>query len=197
MKGKLILVLGGTRSGKSDFAEQQAVRLEKRVIYIATAAVKDGEMAKRVQKHRARRPASWETVEEEKNVIDVIRKGQKGDVFLLDCATLWVTNLLLDQCPPFQDVPASWEDVPVSPKKEAWILEQAHLLGDSVNNGADLIIVASETGLGLVPENPLARVFRDLAGKVNQILASKADEVYFIIAGLPLKIKPCAGLKME
>lgn len=150
-------------------------------------------MAERVQKHRARRPATWETVEEEKNVIDVIRKGQKGDVFILDCVTLWLTNLLLDQCPPFQDVPAPSENVPVSSKKEAWILEQAHLLGDSVSNGADLIMVSNETGLGLVPENPLARTFRDLAGKVNQILASKADEVYFIIAGLPLRIKPFTG----
>ncbi|HPU36257.1 MAG TPA: bifunctional adenosylcobinamide kinase/adenosylcobinamide-phosphate guanylyltransferase [Bacillota bacterium] len=193
MRGKLILVLGGARSGKSNFAEQQALRLGKRVTYIATAAVKDGEMAERVQKHRARRPATWETVEEEKNVIDVIRKGQKGDVFILDCVTLWLTNLLLDQCPPFQDVPAPSENVPVSSKKEAWILEQAHLLGDSVSNGADLIMVSNETGLGLVPENPLARTFRDLAGKVNQILASKADEVYFIIAGLPLRIKPFTG----
>ncbi|HOL68141.1 MAG TPA: bifunctional adenosylcobinamide kinase/adenosylcobinamide-phosphate guanylyltransferase, partial [bacterium] len=121
------------------------------------------------------------------------RKGQKGDVFILDCVTLWLTNLLLDQCPPFQDVPAPSENVPVSSKKEAWILEQAHLLGDSVSNGADLIMVSNETGLGLVPENPLARTFRDLAGKVNQILASKADEVYFIIAGLPLRIKPFTG----
>ncbi|NLW39137.1 MAG: bifunctional adenosylcobinamide kinase/adenosylcobinamide-phosphate guanylyltransferase [Peptococcaceae bacterium] len=193
MRGKLILVLGGARSGKSNFAEQQALRLGKRVTYIATAAIKDGEMAERVQKHRARRPATWETVEEEKNVIDVIRKGQKGDVFILDCVTLWLTNLLLDQCPPFQDVPAPSENVPVSSKKEAWILEQAHLLGDSVSNGADLIMVSNETGLGLVPENPLARTFRDLAGKVNQILASKADEVYFIIAGLPLRIKPFTG----
>ena len=193
MRGKLILVLGGARSGKSNFAEQQALRLGKRVTYIATAAIKDGEMAERVQKHRARRPATWETVEEEKNVIDVIRKGQKGDVFILDCVTLWLTNLLLDQCPPFQDVPAPSENVPVSSKKEAWILEQAHLLGVSVSNGADLIMVSNETGLGLVPENPLARTFRDLAGKVNQILASKADEVYFIIAGLPLRIKPFTG----
>lgn len=192
MKGKLILVLGGARSGKSDFAEKQAVRLGKRVVYIATAAVKDGEMAERVQKHKARRPASWETVEEEKNVIDVIRKGHKGDVYLLDCVTLWITNLLLDESSPFPDVPASYEDVPVSSKKEAWILEQAHLLGESVSNGADLIIVANETGLGLVPEYPLGRVFRDLAGKVNQILASKAEEVYFIIAGLPLRLKPFA-----
>jgi adenosylcobinamide kinase/adenosylcobinamide-phosphate guanylyltransferase len=197
MKGKMILVLGGARSGKSDFAERQAVQLGKRVVYIATSAVKDGEMAERVQKHQARRPASWETVEEEKNVIDVIRRGHKGDVYLLDCVTLWITNLILDECTPLPDAPASYEDVPVSSEKEAWILKQANLLGDSVSNGADLIVVSNETGLGLVPEYPLGRVFRDLTGKVNQILASKAEEVYFVIAGLPLRIKPFAGLKME
>jgi adenosylcobinamide kinase/adenosylcobinamide-phosphate guanylyltransferase len=190
MKGKLILALGGARSGKSEFAEKHAVQLGKRVIYIATAAVRDVEMAGRVQKHKARRPASWETVEEEKNVIGVIENGRKDDVFLLDCATIWITNLLLDDCSSDQD------DVSSS-AKEALILEQASRLADSVKNGAHLIIVSNEVGLGLVPEYPLGRFFRDIAGKVNQILASKADEVYFIVAGLPLRIKPPAGVKME
>jgi adenosylcobinamide kinase/adenosylcobinamide-phosphate guanylyltransferase len=190
MKGKLILVLGGARSGKSDFAEKLAAGQGKRVVYIATAAVRDEEMAERIQKHKARRPSSWRTVEEEKNIADIIKNGGRGDLFLLDCATLWVTNLLLDHH-------ASAPDAPGGPGKEDLILKQASLLGDSVNSGADLIIVANETGLGLVPEHPLGRVFRDLAGKVNQILAARAEEVYFIVAGLPLRIKPGAGLKME
>ncbi|OPZ74500.1 MAG: Bifunctional adenosylcobalamin biosynthesis protein CobP [Firmicutes bacterium ADurb.Bin456] len=185
MKGKLILILGGARSGKSDFAEKLAARLEKRVVYIATASARDEEMLKRIQKHKAKRPAFWKTVEEEKSIVDIVKSGGKGDLFLLDCATLWITNLLLDS-----NIPAP--GAPGGPLKEEWILEQAALLGDSVNNGADLIIVANETGLGLVPEYPLGRNFRDLSGKVNQILAARAEEVYFIIAGLPLRIKPGA-----
>lgn len=179
------MVLGGSRSGKSEFAERIAEYLGKRVVYIATAAIRDHEMAERVRIHRERRPESWVTVEEEKDFLWTLEKGQEGDVFLLDCATLWVTNMLLAENLPRTG--AKQEE------KEAYILEQANRLADTVEKGAHLIVVASEVGLGLVPDYSLGRVFRDTAGKVNQLLASKSDEVYFTIAGIPLEMKSLAG----
>ncbi|MCL6634180.1 MAG: bifunctional adenosylcobinamide kinase/adenosylcobinamide-phosphate guanylyltransferase [Peptococcaceae bacterium] len=189
MKGKLILVLGGSRSGKSRFAEQMAGRLGGRVVYIATAAVRDGEMAERVRLHRARRPRWWETVEEEKNILGVLGQAGRGDVFLLDCVTLWLTNLLLDE-----DIPSPGAG---RAEKEAYIVEQAMRLADTVHTGAHLILVSNEVGLGLVPEYPLGRAFRDLAGKVNQELAARADQVFFTVAGIPLEIKSPAGPELE
>lgn len=187
MRGKLILTLGGSRSGKSELAEKIAGHLGERVTYIATAALRDDEMKERVMLHRERRPKSWKTVEEEKNILMKLEKGREGDVFLLDCATLWVTNLLLDESLP--------EPGAKPGQKEAYIIEQATRLADIVETGAHLIVVSSEVGLGLIPEYALGRAFRDMAGKVNQLLASKADEVYFTIAGIPLEIKSLASRK--
>lgn len=176
-----MLVLGGARSGKSEFAEKIAERTGKRMTYIATAAIRDEEMAERVKLHQKRRPNSWITVEEEKDILGVLSRGGKGDVFLLDCATVWLTNLLLEQHHTETDDERN--------KKEARILEQVAGLAETVENGLDLIVVSSEVGLGIVPEHPLGRTFRDLAGKANQVLASKADSVYLVVAGIPLVIK--------
>lgn len=189
MKGKLILALGGSRSGKSELAEKIAASLGERIVYVATAAVRDDEMADRVRRHRERRPQSWETVEEEKNVIEEIRKGREGDVFLLDCASVWITNLLLDENVPKPGVGTV--------EKEAYIVAQATLLANTVESGVHLIVVSNEVGLGLVPEYPLGRIFRDVAGRVNQMLAAKADQVYFTVAGIPLEIKSISRAKME
>ncbi|MFX4260820.1 bifunctional adenosylcobinamide kinase/adenosylcobinamide-phosphate guanylyltransferase [Pelotomaculum propionicicum] len=179
MKGKLTLVLGGSRSGKSEFAEKIAESSGKNIIYIATAAVRDEEMAERVKLHRERRPKDWFTVEEEKDVLGVLSRGGKGDVFLLDCATIWLTNLLFNgQCSEHEPVVSG-----------AKILEEVVRLAETVENGLDLIIVSNEVGLGIIPEHPLGRLFRDLAGKANQVLAAKADSVYLVVAGIPLEIK--------
>lgn len=175
MRGKLILVLGGSRSGKSEFAEKIAGSLGGRVFYVATATVRDKEMADRIRLHKERRPQSWKTIEEEKDVLSVLKKGRQGDVYLLDCLTVWLTNLLLES------------------KKEAYILEQAVGIASSVKNGIHLVIVSSEVGMGIVPESPLGRIFRDMAGKVNQLFAAKADQVYFTIAGIPVEIKSLKG----
>jgi len=188
MRGKLILVLGGSRSGKSEFAEKIAGHMGASVIYIATAAVRDGEMAERVRLHRARRPRSWETVEEEKDIFKVLDKGREGDVFLLDCVTIWLTNLLLDERIPGPGVEQA--------EKEAYVLKLAIRLTDTVRTGAHLIMVSNEVGLGVVPEYPLGRAFRDLAGKVNKVLAERADQVYFTVAGLPLAIKSLARVEL-
>lgn len=180
MKGKLILVLGGARSGKSELAEKIASRLGGTVTYIATAAIQDPEMAERVKLHQERRPASWITFEEPTNILGVLKNGKQGDVFLLDCVTLWLTNLLLAE-----NLPRSGN----ATEKQEYILEQAQAAAETIHQGHHLIIVSSEVGLGLVPEYPISRTFRDLAGKVNQLLAAKADQVYLTIAGLPLEIK--------
>jgi adenosylcobinamide kinase/adenosylcobinamide-phosphate guanylyltransferase len=181
MKGKFVLVLGGSRSGKSEFAEKIAGDSGKRVVYIATAAICDEEMAQRVRLHQERRPDNWVTVEEEKDIPGVLGKYGQGDALLLDCATVWITNLLLDQ----QHSELKTDTL----KKEQHILEQFARLAEIVENGADLIVVTSEVGLGLIPEYPLGRVFRDLAGKANQMLAARADSVFLLVAGIPFKIK--------
>lgn len=181
MRGKLILVLGGSRSGKSEFAEKIAERSGKRIIYIATAAIRDEEMAERVKLHQRRRPKDWVTVEEEKDVLGVLGRGVKEDVFLLDCATIWLTNLLLDQQHSGADIAPN--------KKGTQIMEQVASLAETVESGLDLIVVSNEVGLGIIPEHPLGRLFRDLAGKANQVLASRADSVYLVVAGIPMEIK--------
>lgn len=181
MKGKLSLVLGGSRSGKSEFAERIAERIGKRVTYIATAAVFDEEMANRVKLHQERRAEDWVTIEEETDVLGVLSKGGRRDVFLLDCATVWLTNLLFYQQRVAPDIAP---DI-----IEMRILEQVAGLAETVKRGLDLIVVSNEIGLGVVPENYLGRLFRDLAGKANQVLAAKADSVYLVVAGIPMEIK--------
>lgn len=179
MKGKLTLVLGGSRSGKSEFAEKMAERSGKNLIYIATAAVRDEEMAERVKLHRKRRPEKWITVEEEIDVLGVLSRGGKGDVFLLDCATIWLTNLL------FNDQHSGQE----RDRNGTRVLEEVARLTETVDKGLDLIVVSNEVGLGVVPEHPLGRLFRDLAGRANQVMAAKADSVYLVVAGIPMEIK--------
>lgn len=179
MKGKLTLVLGGSRSGKSEFAEKMAERSGKNVIYIATAAVRDEEMAERVKLHRKRRPENWVTVEEEIDVLGVLSRGGKGDVFLLDCATIWLTNLLFNEQHSGNERDGNGTRV----------LEEVARLTETVDKGLDLIVVSNEVGLGIVPEHPLGRLFRDLAGRANQVMAAKADSVYLVVAGIPVEIK--------
>ena len=185
MKGNVVLGVGGSRSGKSQLAESIAGQMGGCITYIATTAVRDEEMAERVKLHRLRRPQGWKTVEEEKDVLGVISNGKEGDVFLLDCVTVWITNLILDN--QLTDLKTA--------EKEQYIMEQVIELAATVERGTHLILVSNEVGLGLVPEYPLGRVFRDLAGRVNQALAAKADQVYFSIAGLPLEIKSNGKLR--
>ncbi len=182
MIGKLILTLGGSRSGKSELAERIAGCMGERVTYIATAAVGDGEIAERVRLHKVRRPRLWMTVEEEKDIINVIENGSEGDIFLVDCITVWITNLLLDET-----LTKLYKE-----KQEAYILEKVSLLTRTVERGVHLVVVSNEVGLGIVPEYPIGRSFRDLSGKANQILAARADQVYFSIAGITLDLKSLA-----
>ncbi|SHE41520.1 bifunctional adenosylcobinamide kinase/adenosylcobinamide-phosphate guanylyltransferase [Desulforamulus putei] len=182
-QGKLVLVLGGSRSGKSRFAEGLARRLGNKILYIATAAVYDEEMARRVQLHRDRRPAAWDTREEPLHVIEAVQESaNRYHVLLLDCLTLWLTNLLLND--DISGPATPWPD------KEKYLLSLVTQLATTCQNcRSSVVVVSNEVGLGLVPDNPLGRAFRDVAGSANQILAHYADEVYFVAAGLPIELK--------
>src|SRR3989338_3073606 len=171
---KLTFILGGARSGKSSFAVELAKEY-KSVTYVATAQVLDDEMRERVEMHKKLRPASWKVVESHVNVANTVER-LKADLILIDCLTLYVSNLLLD---------ANKEDT-----KEEYITNEIKRLCDASENvSADVIMVSNEVGLGIVPADPLGRKFRDIAGRVNQIVASRADEVYFVTAGIPQKLK--------
>lgn len=170
---KIIFITGGARSGKSRLAEEIALEHGAPLGYIATGQSGDGEMADRIARHRSRRGPDWQTLEEPLKLAEVVR-GHDGyfQTMLVDCVTLWLTNLLL----AYDDAPRALADV-----KE--------LIGAFPQLTTPLIFVSNEVGMGIVPENRLARTFRDLAGEANELLAAAADEVYVTISGLPLKLK--------
>ncbi len=169
---RLTLVLGGARSGKSRHAEALARATGLRRIYLATAQAFDDEMRERIAKHRADRAADgWTTIEEPIDLSEVISNSTAPDaVVLVDCLTLWLTNVMLGE----HDVAAA---------QEAIITALSNARGP-------VILVSNELGLGLVPETPLGRRFRDAQGRLNQAAAKIADSVLFVAAGLPLVLKP-------
>ncbi|WP_375261662.1 bifunctional adenosylcobinamide kinase/adenosylcobinamide-phosphate guanylyltransferase [Palleronia sp.] len=169
---KSILITGGARSGKSAFAERSVAGLGGAPTYIATAQPQDDEMYARIAAHRARRGAEWRLIEEPVDLIGALRASDTGPR-LVDCLTLWLTNLMLAE--------ADWR---------AAADEAANLLPDLFH---PVIFVTNEVGLGIVPDNALARRFRDAAGAVNQTIADAADEVFLVVAGQPLKVKPGAA----
>ncbi|MGI6686149.1 MAG: bifunctional adenosylcobinamide kinase/adenosylcobinamide-phosphate guanylyltransferase [Bacillota bacterium] len=185
--GKAILVTGGARSGKSRLAEKIMKDLSGQVLYLATAKVCDEEMALRVEKHRQSRPTEWETVEAYRDLGKIIgNQGKNYQGILLDCITIMVTNLLFD-LPEMQQEELSRESIE---KAEEMIMAQAKSLIEGIKSApATTVMVTNELGSGIVPEYPIARAFRDIAGRVNQYLAREADEVYLTVCGLPLKLK--------
>ena len=178
------LITGGARSGKSSFAELLAAHAKRPVIYIATAQIRDEEMALRVKKHQQQRPSTWRLIEEPRNIRDTLIQLKDEDVIiLLDCVTLWLTNLLLAGN-------LKNDDDLSNNKLEPQILD---IVKDVAQLARDIkpqvIFVSNEVGQGIVPEYPLARAYRDLAGRSNQILAHSADQVYMVVAGIPMEIK--------
>ncbi|AOG10730.1 bifunctional adenosylcobinamide kinase/adenosylcobinamide-phosphate guanylyltransferase [Agrobacterium sp. RAC06] len=167
-----ILVLGGARSGKSRFAEGLARNSALEKIYLATGRAWDDEMRTRIESHKADRANDgWTTHEEPVDLVGALKALDKpGRVILVDCLTLWVTNLMMEEG---RDVDADGAALAAS-------------LGELK---ATVIFVSNEVGLGIVPENKMARAFRDHAGRLHQAIAAEAAEVYFIAAGLPLKMK--------
>jgi len=186
MRGRFIFVTGGARSGKSTFAEKIALASGKKVIYLATATVEDEEMAQRVERHRQRRPPSWETVEEPFDLAGVItRHNSPAKFILIDCLALFLNNLLRTG-----DAPAG-EKSSFARADEKRVLDAIRLLGETIRKShADILVVTNEVGWGLVPAYPLGRLYRDLLGMANQQLAALADAVYLVVSGLPLQIKP-------
>jgi adenosylcobinamide kinase/adenosylcobinamide-phosphate guanylyltransferase len=180
--GKMTFVLGGARSGKSTYAEKLALAYGGRVTYIATAEALDDEMATRIENHKKSRPEEWETREIPHNLAEVLKKNPiDSDVVLLDCLTLLVSNLLLKHSSEGEDIDE--EAVYVDGMSEI-----EGLLTIIEESRAEWIIVSNEVGLGLVPPYPLGRVYRDLLGSLNQRVAAKADEVYWMAAGIPVPI---------
>jgi adenosylcobinamide kinase/adenosylcobinamide-phosphate guanylyltransferase len=175
-KGRIVLILGGARSGKSTYAQHLAEKTSSKVLFVATAQPMDEEMQKRIENHRNNRPVNWRTIETPRYIVQAL-KEQIGDahVVILDCVTLLVANFL--------------GDAPDDQAEREVFAEIDNLVDYMKASKRIYIIVSNELGLGLVPENKLARIFRDLLGTVNQIIAQNADEVCFLAAGIPLKIK--------
>jgi adenosylcobinamide kinase/adenosylcobinamide-phosphate guanylyltransferase len=190
--GKLILILGGARSGKSTFAEALANQLGgDAVLYVATSEIKDDEMNHRVEKHRATRPQAWRTVEAPSDLGEQISQGLKDEkVVLIDCLTLFVSNTLLETTAPKEDAFDPPSADPFDPEIETRLMEEMKVLAKiHRQSDVDTIIVSNEVGLGLVPPYELGRAYRDMLGRANQYLASEADEVHFLVSGIPMKIK--------
>jgi adenosylcobinamide kinase/adenosylcobinamide-phosphate guanylyltransferase len=166
-----LLVLGGARSGKSVYAENAASAAGKQVIYLATATADDDEMQSRIEKHATRRPANWQTVEETLELASTLKKiSNPQTCVLVDCLTLWVSNLL-----PLAE-----------PQREELINEFIDFMSKTTN---DIILVSNEVGLGIVPMGEVSRQFRDETGFLHQQLAQVCDEVVFMVAGLPMFVK--------
>lgn len=176
--GKVILVTGGTRSGKSDFAQALAEEIDGSRCFVATCPVTDEEMAARIEKHQqSRRTVVWSTVEEPLAIAEVVSRDAY-DLYLVDCLTLWVSNLMMDCSSNRAD--CSEEFIETITGK---------LLSAVSAVSATVIFVTSEVGSGIVPDNALARRYRDLVGTCNRIIAAAADEAVLVSCGLPLYLK--------
>ena len=168
----LTLILGGARSGKSALAERLALASGREVLYVATAQSRDAEMAKRIAHHRARRPASWNSVEEPLALAAKLRAHARADrCVLVDCLTLWLSNLLGDA------------------DLQRFEREHVALLDVLPTLPGEILLVSNEVGLGIVPLGELTRRFVDEAGRLHQAIAASCDRVLFVAAGLPLALK--------
>ena len=167
---RIILITGGQRSGKSSFAENKAHELTTSPVYLATARIWDEEFRKRVERHQKNRGPEWTNIEEEK---ELSRHQVKDNVVLIDCVTLWCTNFFFDLD---ADVEAALQAV----KQE---------FDNFIRQDATFIFVTNEIGSGAVSENAIQRRFTDLQGWMNQYIASKADQVYLMVSGIPVPIK--------
>ena len=192
---KIVLVTGGARSGKSAFAEEQLADRE-RVCYIATGLPRgeDPEWQERIRLHQERRPASWTTQEQYAGLADWLRE-QSHPVYLLDCATLLTSNRLFDLIAQhFPDKLELTEEHFLSRQEQSFLLqlleeEWQELLSAIRQTNAECWIVTDEVGLGIVPETRLGRFFREVQGKINQLIAKEASEAYLVICGLAQQLK--------
>jgi len=183
MAKKFVFILGGARSGKSKFAQSMASKLGGKVLFVATGEPLDEEMALRIEEHKRMRSKDWRTLEIDIKVGQRLRE-QIGDVevVLLDCLTLLVSNVILNEVKNPEEINFA--------KAEKQVMAEMEDLIDCINkHETNFIVVSNEAGLGLVPESKLGRIYRDLLGKANQSLAQHATEVYFMVSGIPVKIR--------
>jgi adenosylcobinamide kinase / adenosylcobinamide-phosphate guanylyltransferase len=175
------LILGGARSGKSTYAEQLAIDSGLPVTYIATAQIYDDEFKARVQHHKDRRPKDWQLIEAPhylRNALETNTHAASGapkNYIVVDCLTLWLAQCICPECAP--------------PEGVSWEVERAKFLTYLENFKGNLILVSNEVGMGIVPLGEINRQFQDEQGRLNQAVAALADEVFFVAAGLPLKLK--------
>ena len=186
MGTKITFVIGGARSGKSSFALHEASRIQGKKAFIATAEALDDEMRERIRKHKTERGSEWDTFEEPLEIPSVLSEiKNQYSVIVLDCLTLWLSNLL---------VRAQSTDCKTRTAEDSvqMFIDKLRKLKNGTRNaerGTRLFIVSNEVGMGIVPDNELSRRFRDLAGRLNRMVAEVADEVYMVTAGIPIKIK--------
>lgn len=190
----LVVITGGVRSGKSLFAEGMAAQSGKKVIYLATARVEDDEMRDRVARHRKRRPPNVRTLEEPLEPHLVLQKeSSAGSLILVDCLTLLISNRILNELDSYGAV-REGEDIYADEK----IIEAAagrtydyiEMFTETARDcSADVLVVTNEVGMGVVPNYPVARAFRDLSGRANQVLAAAANQVWMVVCGIPQRLK--------
>jgi len=184
--GELILVTGGARSGKSSFAEELARKFKGEVLYVATSIPVDEEMKSRIRKHKEQRPKNWETIEAYKDLdLHLGNVTAQKSAVLLDCVTIMVTNIMLDKCSDIDNIGTD-EAADMEDRVKNEIKKLIEIIAKTQSA---FIIVTNEVGMGVVPEYPSGRVFRDIAGRANQMLARFANEVYLCVSGIPVKIK--------
>lgn len=182
---KVVLLLGGARSGKSYMGQAMAEKMAHKVLFVATATAGDEDMRRRIAKHRQDRPSHWQTLEAPLGIAGRIESGiGPAELVIIDCITLLVNNLFSK----YND--HEFENIEDSVLDQAVTSEITELEQLIAKKPASFIIISNEVGLGIVPDNRMGRLYRDCLGRANQILAKAADEVYLMVAGIPLKVKP-------
>lgn len=182
---KVIMVTGGSRSGKSVLAEKKAVEYGKRsVLYLATAIPTDDDMKERIRIHQERRDPEWGTYEGYRSLGDIVHRTEKSTI-LLDCVTVMITNIMFEEERDFDTIDQrEIEDI-----ESQVMMELSDVIKGARDGDKTLILVTNELGMSVVPSYRLGRIFSDIAGKANQLIASLSDEVYMSISGIPLRLK--------
>jgi len=190
----LTLILGGARSGKSDLAQRLAAASGRDVLFVATMQPGDDELRLRVEQHRAARPPDWRTIEATHDVAGAMEQhARPGEIVVIDCMTMWVSNLLIERLGDGDDVPAA---AALAAADDVAARARA-LAGRAAAFDGDVVVVSNEAGMGVVPAYPLGRAFRDALGAANNAVAVEAERVYWLVAGLALELKSLGALPLK